>query len=64
MKINAIVKVLLFVCLFRHDNLMHKAVYVHAYCWGSQLKSSGEQLKSRDLFLDMGKLQLHLAVSG
>ena len=53
-----------FVHLFRHDNLAHKAVHVHAYCWGTQLKSSREQLKSHDLFLDMDKLQLHLAVSG
>ena len=30
---------------------------------GSQLKSSDEQLKSRDLYLDTDKLQLHLAVS-
>ena len=31
---------------------------------GSQLKSSCEELKSHDLFLDTDKLQLHLAVSG
>ena len=30
---------------------------------GSQPKSSGEQLKSHDLFLDMDKLQLHSVVS-
>ena len=30
---------------------------------GTQVKSSGEQLKIRDLFLDDDKLQLHLAVS-
>ena len=31
---------------------------------GTQLKSSGEQLKIHDLFLDVDKLQLHLAVNG
>ena len=31
---------------------------------GAELKSSGEKLKSCDLFLDADKLQLHLALSG
>ena len=31
---------------------------------GTQLNSSGEQLKSRDLFLDADKPQLHSAVGG
>ena len=31
---------------------------------GTQLKSSGEQLKIRNLFLDVDKLQLHSAVNG
>ena len=54
--------VLFFFCPFvRHDNLTHKALCILS---GSQLKSSGEQLKSCDLFLDTDKLQLHSAVSG
>ena len=48
----------LFFLFIRHDNLTHSCILS-----GSQLKSSGEQLKSHDLFLDTDKLQLHLAVS-
>ena len=47
-----IVKVLFFFFLFlTHDNLTHRAV--HAYGQGSQLKSSGEKLKSHDPFLEI-----------
>ena len=40
--------------------ILHTLQYI---LLGTELKSRGEQLKIRDLFLDADKLQLHLAVS-